>query len=166
MYEKIKDGCAGALVMDTKGIYDAMTRNISSLHGLRSSRAGYELTLAVLSAKRIGTVMRWVNGMAQLGDCLTKFAERKVFLQFLAANQTWRLIHDEKFTAGRKLRKRELEKATQQMEENFIMMVRDMAIKNRWPWDDFRSMGDVRMEDPLDHGIMNRQPGEIILEQM
>ena len=26
---------AGALVMDSRGIYDAMTRNISSLHGLR-----------------------------------------------------------------------------------------------------------------------------------
>ena len=34
----------GALVMDSRGIYDAMTRNISSLHGLRDSRAGYELT--------------------------------------------------------------------------------------------------------------------------
>ena len=37
----------GAVVMDSRGIYDAMTKNVSPLHGLRESRAGYELTLAV-----------------------------------------------------------------------------------------------------------------------
>ena len=41
----------GALVMDSRGIYDAMTRNVSPLHGLRDSRAGYELTLAVNLAR-------------------------------------------------------------------------------------------------------------------
>ena len=40
----------GAVVMDSKGIFDAMTRNTSSLHGLRSSCAGYELTISVKQA--------------------------------------------------------------------------------------------------------------------
>lgn len=33
--------------MDSRGVFDAMTRNVSALHGLRSTRAGYELALAV-----------------------------------------------------------------------------------------------------------------------
>ena len=146
--------------MDTRGIYDSMVRNVSSLHGLRSSRAGYELTLSVQQAMRIRTGIRWVNGLAMLADCLTKANERKVFLQFLAANQKWLLVHDERFVAGRKLRKRELEKATKEMEQQFIGCVRDMAIKCKWPWqdsfDDPRSMVDVQLEDPFDHGNTNQ----------
>ena len=56
----------GGLVTDSRGVYDAMTRNLSSLHGLRSSRAGLELTFAAQQALRLGTQLRWVNGMAML----------------------------------------------------------------------------------------------------
>ena len=79
----------GALVMDSRGIYDAMTRNISSLHGLRDSRAGYELTLAVNQALKAATELRWVNGLAQLGDSLTKYGARKTLLQFFSQKQHW-----------------------------------------------------------------------------
>ena len=82
------DNTMGIIVMDTRGIFDAMTRNVSSLHGLRSSRAGYELTLGVQQALKIKTGFRWVNGLAMLADCLTKSSERKIFLQFLAEGQT------------------------------------------------------------------------------
>jgi hypothetical protein len=58
----------GAIVMDSRGIYDAPTRNLSCLHGLRDSRAGYELTLAVAQAQKAGTQFRWVCGAAQLAD--------------------------------------------------------------------------------------------------
>jgi hypothetical protein len=33
--------------MDSRGIYDAMVKNTSPLHGLRDLRSGYELTLSV-----------------------------------------------------------------------------------------------------------------------
>lgn len=89
---------AGALVMDSRGIYDSATRNISSLHGLRSGRAGYELTLAVSHALKINT--------AQLADCLTKGrAAKKMMLDFMAGGQKW----SSKFTAGRKVKKAELQ---------------------------------------------------------
>ena len=152
LYEEVKNGTKGALVMDTRGIYDAMTTNISSLHGLRSSRAGYELTLAVQQACHIQTILRWVNGLAQLGDCLTKFGERKVFLQFMANGQAWRLVHDEKFVAGRKVRKKELEAAVKEMENLFLSKLKLLAQQNRWPWDhtdEARSMGDESLEDPV-----------------
>ena len=153
LYDSVRDTTVGAVVMDTKGIFDAMTRNVSALHGLRSSRAGYELTLSVQQAMRIATKLRWVNGLAQLADCLTKFNQKKLFLQFLAGGQKWKLVFDKKFVAGKKLRKRQLEEATRSMETFFISRVREFALANRFPWtdDDSRSMGDERLADPGQH---------------
>jgi hypothetical protein len=153
LYDSVRDTTVGAVVMDTKGIFDAMTRNVSALHGLRSSRAGYELTLSVQQAMRIATKLRWVNGLAQLADCLTKFNQKKLFLQFLAGGQKWKLVFDEKFVAGKKLRKRQLEEATRSMETFFISRVREFALANRFPWtdDDSRSVGDESLADPVQH---------------
>ena len=84
-----------ALVMDSKGIFDSMTRNVSALHGLKSGRAGYELTIAASQAKEVRTSLRWVHGEAQLPDALTKGgAAKKMMLQFFANGQRWQLIHD------------------------------------------------------------------------
>ena len=144
LYEQIRSSTTGALVMDSRGIYDAITRNTSSLHGLRSGRAGYELALAICQARRIDTVMRWVNGVAQLADAMTKSNSRRVLLQCFSGNQRWRLIHDEKFTAGKKLKKRELLKKLQESEVSFVGQVRKLAAENRWPWDepvDLRNKG-------------------------
>ena len=153
LYPQVRDSCKGAIVMDSRGIYDAMVRNMSALHGLRSSRAGYELTLSVQQAIQIETALRWVNGLAQLADCLTKANERKVFLRFLAQGQLWRLVHDEKFEAGKKMRKRELE-ASMKCQEFFLGVLESWAKSNRWPWDlnlcqEPRSMGgaSTQMDD-------------------
>ena len=73
--------------MDSRGIYDAMTRNLSALHVLRDSRAGYELTLAVAQAVKAKTQ---VGGHAQLGDALTKQGACKMLLQFFLERQKWR----------------------------------------------------------------------------
>ena len=95
---------AGGLVMDSRGIYDAATRDLSALH----------------------------DGLAQLADGLTKAENRKTFLSFFTKNQYWRLIHDESFTAGRKLHKKEL-KAQQ---ESFVTWVKSQAEAFHWPWDE------------------------------
>ena len=124
----------GALVMDSRGIFDAMTKNMSPLHGLRESRAGYELTMAVNLGLLAGTRFRWVNGTSQLGDSLTKADARKVILQFLSQRQYWRLVHDEKFESGRKVHKKEMEKKLREMEQFFIGEVKKAAERNNWPW--------------------------------
>ena len=133
----------GALVMDSRGIYDAMTRNLSALHGLRDSRAGYEVTLAVNQALRAGTQLRWVNGMAQLADALTKQGARKTLLQFFSQRQHWRLVHDEKFEAGRKLHKRALEKKMKEMQDGFVGALKSLAAKFNWPWDGDETPSDL-----------------------
>ena len=122
----------GALVMDSRGIYDAMTRNLSALHGLRDSRAGYELTLAVNQALKAKTELRWVNGLAQLGDSLTKSGARKTILQFLSQRQHWRLTHDDKFEAGRKVHKKIME---QRLREAQNLFVEKLTERFNWPRD-------------------------------
>ena len=125
----------GALVMDSRGIYDAMTRNLSALHGLRDSRAGYELTLAVNQALKAKTELRWVNGLAQLGDSLTKSGARKTILQFLSQRQHWRLTHDDKFEAGRKVHKKIMEQRLREAQNLFVEKLKGLAKRFNWPWD-------------------------------
>ena len=152
LYVKLKRLTHGAIVMDSRGVYDAMVRNMSSLHGLRSTRAGYELTLAVRQALDIGTQLRWVNGNAQLADPLTKRNERKTLLQLLMNHQRWRLVHDEKFVSGRKLKKQEMLKKIREQEALFVAAVAEMAEAERWPWssqEEPRSMGDEQIRLPL-----------------
>ena len=144
IYEKVRQHTKGALVMDSRGVFDAATRNMSALHGLRSSRAGYELTLAVGQARSVDTEFRWVNGLAQLADALTKSNSRKILLQLFGNGQRWRLIFDPKFLAGKKVRKKELLEEIRKQQEVFICSIRDLALAKRWPWDnpEVRSMGD------------------------
>ena len=134
LYDVVKR-IPGALVMDSRGIYDATTRNMSALHGLRESR-GYELLLAVNSALRAETMLRWVNGMSQLGDGLTKNNARKMLLQFFSQKQYWRLVDDPKFEAGRKVHKRELEKKINEMQALVVQKVKELAAKENLPWDE------------------------------
>ena len=126
----------GALVMDSRGIYDAMVKNVSALHGLRDSRSGYELTLAVNSGLQSGLQFRWVNGLAQLADGMTKAGgqAKKGMLQFLMQRQHWRLTHDPTFESGRRVRKREMEKKLKEMHELFADRVRELAERQNWPW--------------------------------
>ena len=65
--------------------------------------------------------------MAQFGDCLTKFGQKKMFLQFMADGQFRRLTHDPSFTSGRKLRKRDLEKANAEMDQFFLSKLKKFA---------------------------------------
>eukprot|EP00439_Symbiodinium_sp_Y106_P073683 s126_g13.t4 len=134
MNQQIKANTRGALVMDSRGIFDTMTRNISALHGLRSSRAGYELTVAVRQALETDTILRWVAGTEMIADALTKTSARKVFLQLLSQRQEWRLVYDPGFTAGRKLNKREHEKRSQEMAANFLRGLQHFAEQQALPW--------------------------------
>ena len=88
----------------------------------------------MLNAKKANTKMRWVNGIAQLADSLTKFADRKAFLQFMSQKQFWRLVDDPTVTAGRKINKKILEQKMKETEDFFYNAVAEMAKKCNWPW--------------------------------
>ena len=155
----IRDNTHGAIIMDSKGIFDSM-KNTSALHGLRSSRAGYELTISVNQAKMVNTHLRWVNGHAMLADSLTKGNSRHVILQFLASGQRWRLIFDEKFVSGKRLRKQELERMAAE-EQMFLAEVRKMAIQQRYPWTDVdlrNGVDELSTIDPWIQTSLNSNP--------
>ena len=84
-----------------------MMRNPSSLHGLRSSRAGFELTASYQQALRIDTKLHWVSGVAQLADGLTKSncSAKKGLLEFFSNGQRWSIVDDPSLTTGKKLGK-------------------------------------------------------------
>ena len=134
-FEKDLAACTtGGLMMDSRGVFDAMTRNLSSLHGLRSSRAGYELTIAVQQALELGTHLRWVNGLAMLADGLTKAGAKKDLLNFFVNRQRWSIVHDESFTAGKKLHKAALQRKLTERVECFLSALSSFAAQNHLPW--------------------------------
>ena len=85
-------------------------------------------------AKLTNTQLRWVNGLAQLGDSLTKWQARKAILQFFARGQRWRLVDDPMFVAGKKLGKRALERQVGDRQSKFLAWMKQMASDNHWPW--------------------------------
>ena len=99
IYSMVAEKTQGAVVMDSRGIYDAIVTR------LEEWPVSYELAVSVCQAKEINTHLRWVNGDVQLADPLTKANSRKVLLQFFPSGQRWRLIHDEEFISGKRLRK-------------------------------------------------------------
>ena len=73
-----------------------------------------------------------------MGDALTKFGAPKILLHFFAQRQHWRLIHDPKFEAGKKVHKRILEQKIKEMEGQeaaFVCQLKKLASKHNWPWD-------------------------------
>lgn len=97
---------------------------------------------------RIDTKFRWVNGNDQLADAMTKSCSRRVIHQFLAGKQIWKLVFDEKFTAGRKLRKKELIEKLDQAQVSFVADVHRLAEAHNWPTDhlDLKNRGDASIQ--------------------
>ena len=95
----VKEITTGALVMELCGNFDAMTRNTSALHELRSSRSGYELTIAVKQAVATGVCLRWVAVTEQPADALTKGKAKKVLREFVGERRHWRFVYDPQLTA-------------------------------------------------------------------
>ncbi|CAE6969531.1 SLC6A5 [Symbiodinium natans] len=134
METEIRENTHGCLVMDSRGVYDAATRNLSALHGLRSSRAGYELTVSVQQAQKLGTCFRWVNGLSQLADGMTKAGAKKGFLHFFLNEQRWSIVYDATFTAGRKIHQAQLKKQLAERERMFVLAIQDLAREGNYPW--------------------------------
>ncbi|CAE6957766.1 RE1 [Symbiodinium sp. CCMP2592] len=132
--QQVAQWTEGALVMDSRGIYDAMVRNTSALHGLRSSRAGYELTVAVSQAQAVKTHLRWVAGTEMIADAMTKASARKILLQLMSQQQQWRLVYDPDFVAGRKLNKKEHERRANEMSAQFLQATQHFAAESFLPW--------------------------------
>ena len=167
----------GALVSDSRGIYDAATTSDSPQKGLRSSRGGAELEAACEQCTRSGAVIRWVHGGAMLGDSLTKRGNpaRATITLFLQRGQKWRLIHDPKFESQRRRTKKGLARLIesdmlQDQEETAYVIEDGWAMDMKAPWAASAKMLVQRAKnasqnvraDPLGDGFA--EEGDNILE--
>ena len=61
-----------ALLVDCRGVYDALARSSSSCLGLKDKKSGLQALALERSLVESGTMIRWCHSAAQLGDAVTK----------------------------------------------------------------------------------------------
>ena len=100
-----------ALVVDCRGVYDALARSSSSCLGLKDKKSGLEALALKQSLVECGTMIRWCHSPAQLGDVVTKDSDaaRASWELFVRRGFRWKLIHDRKFESSRNRAKRGLD---------------------------------------------------------
>ena len=64
-----------ALVLDSRGVYDALARSESACLGLKDKRSGLEALSLKRSLVEARCGLRWAHSAAQLADCMTKGSE-------------------------------------------------------------------------------------------
>ena len=96
-----------ALVVDCRGVYDALARSSSSCLGPKDKKSGLE----ALALVECGTLIRWCHSAAQLGDVATKDSDaaRAPWELFVRRCLRWKLIHDPKCESSRNRAKRGLD---------------------------------------------------------
>ena len=88
-----------ALVVDCRGVYDALARSSSSCLGLKDKKSGLEALALKQSLVECGTMIRWCHSAAQLGDVATKGSDtaRAPWELLVRRGCRWKMIHDHKF---------------------------------------------------------------------
>ena len=100
-----------ALVVDCRGVYDALAGSSSSCLGLKDKKSGLEALALKQRLVECGTMVRWYHSAAQLGDVVTKDSDaaRAPWELFVRRGFRWKLTHDPKFESSRNRAKRGLD---------------------------------------------------------
>ena len=90
-----RDKIPAALVVDCRGVYEALARSSSSCLGLKDKKSGLEALALKQSLVECGTTIRWCHSVAQLGDVVTKDSDaaRAPLELFVRRGFRWKLIH-------------------------------------------------------------------------
>ena len=93
-----------ALVLDCRGVYDALARSESACLGLKDRKSGLEALALKQSLQECRTSLRWCHSAAQLADVMTKDTpESRAPWELLTRRKyMWKLVYDPTFTAARK----------------------------------------------------------------
>ena len=110
-----------ALVVDCRGVYDALARPSPSCLGFKDKKSGLEALALKQSLVECGTMIRWCHSAAQLGDVVTKDSDtaRAPWELFVRRGFRWKLIHDPKFESSRNRAKRGLDILEEPDEDEF-----------------------------------------------
>ena len=95
----------GCLIIDAKGVYDAIHRNESAALSMQDKRSAVEGLALRESLGRTKTQLRWCHSEANVSDGLTKSDVRALqLLRKFLSSSVWRIIWDPLFTSSKKLR--------------------------------------------------------------
>ena len=110
-----------ALVVDCRGVYDALARSSSSCLGLKDKKSGQEALALKHSLVECGLMIRWCHSAARPGDVATKDSDaaRAPWELFVRRGFCWKLIHDPKFESSRNRAKRGLDICEEPDENEF-----------------------------------------------
>ena len=110
-----------ALVVDCRGVYDALARSSSSCLGLKDKKSGLEALALKQSLVECGTLIRWCHSAAQLGDVVTKDSDvaRAPWELFVRRGFRWKLIHDPKFVSSGNRAKRGIDSLKEPEDNQF-----------------------------------------------
>ena len=92
---------AGAIVSDSKNMFDRLTQPILTLRG-SEKRSDLETLCLKEAMESCGVMVCWVNGDGQLANSLTKENENHQVMLFLHRNCQWRIVYDEEFMSGKR----------------------------------------------------------------
>ncbi|CAK0841212.1 unnamed protein product [Prorocentrum cordatum] len=100
----------GALVLDCRGVFDALDRSESSALGMKDKRSALEALALKSGMAATSTSLRWCHSGAQLSDCMTKNSEKaRASYNLWQQRGTWKLIYDANFISEKQRRQRGLQ---------------------------------------------------------
>ena len=110
-----------ALLVDCRGVYDALGCFLCSCLGLKDKKSGLEALALKQSLVECGTIIRWCHSPAQLGVVVTKDSDaaRAPWELFVHRGFRWKLMHDPKFESSRNRAKRGLDTLDEPDENEF-----------------------------------------------
>ena len=111
----VASGAGGVLVIDAKGVIDAISRSESAALSMADKRSAVEGLALKESLGRTRTLLRWIHSEANVADALTKFDHRACgLLREFLRSPVWVLKYDPTFTSSKKLRAAALTKRRRQ----------------------------------------------------
>ena len=111
----VASGAGGVLVIDAKGVFDAISRSESAALSMADKRSAVEGLALKESLGRTRTLLGWIHSEANVADALTKFDHRACgLLREFIRSPVWVLKYDPTFTSSKKLRAAALTKRRRQ----------------------------------------------------
>ena len=95
----------GCLIIDAKGVFDAIHRNESAALSMQDKRSAVEGLALREAIGRTRTLLRWCHSEANVADALTMVDNRALeLLRKFFQSRVWQIVWDPEFTSSKKLK--------------------------------------------------------------